>query len=427
MTGNTDFLRHLFNCAVASAQPVNCLPPHLPDPPETGDLVILATGKAGAAMARAALDHYHDTYGFPREHIRGLATTRHGYGCNTAPLDMIEAGHPLPDRFSQSAAMKSLEIAASAQPGDLVLVLISGGGSALWSAPRPPLDLAAKQGITKALLRSGATISEINCVRKHLSLIKGGRLAAALQDGVRMVTVAISDVPGDDPAAIASGPTVPDPSDGKDACKICDHYGIELPGRIRDMLIGETPVAGFESGQYHLAATPALALEAARIEAEKAGFAVQLLGDALEGEARTVAREQAALAVKLARSDSEPALLLSGGELTVTVTGGGRGGPNQEFALSLAIALNGAPNIDAIACDSDGADGGSGAVDDPAGARITPATIHRADGLGLSAVNHLENNDSTGFFEALNDLIFTGPTYTNVNDFRAIMVNGRLR
>ena len=418
------FLCHLFDIAVHSARPADCLPPCLPPPPEKGGLIVLSTGKAGAAMARAAMDHYQNQYDFPASRIRGLATTRHGYGTDTAPLELIEAGHPVPDSFSQKAARKSLEIAASARPGDLVLVLISGGGSALWSAPRPPLTLADKQNVTKALLRSGATISDINIVRKHLSLIKGGRLAAAVSKHVDLVSIAISDVPGDDPTSIASGPTVEDTSTPEDALSICAKYNLDLAPQIQRVLASdiERPhIPG--SSEFILAATPAMALEAARIEAVKAGYHVKMLGDAIEGEARDIAAAHAELALKTALEQTKPTIILSGGELTVTMKGSGSGGPNQEYALALAIALNERHNICAIACDTDGADGGSGAADDPAGAFISPETIIRATKLGLISANYLKDNDSSSYFEALGDLIITGPSYTNVNDFRAIMVN----
>ncbi len=422
-----EFLVHLFDVAVESAQPAHCLPACLPQPPARGDLILLATGKAGAAMARAALDHYFSHHGFPANRIRGLVTTRHGYGRDTSPLPLIEAGHPVPDSFSQQAALKSLEIAASAKPGDLVLVLISGGGSALWSAPRPPLTLADKQNITKALLRSGAAIDKINLVRKHLSLIKNGGLAAAVAPAVRIVSVAISDVPGDDPASIASGPTFADSSTCREALSICEAYNIHLTAEIRHLLeTGDSPRETRENAGYRLAATPAMALSAARSEAEKAGFKVVMLGDAIEGEAREVARAHAGLALELQQNGAKPTLLLSGGELTVTLEGKGRGGPNQEYALALAIALEGRHNIFAIACDTDGADGGTGALSDPAGAVISPETIERAAELGISPFNYLRNNDSFGLFSALGDLIVTGPTYTNVNDLRIIMVNSVL-
>lgn len=422
-----EILRYLFDIAVFSSQPKNCLPGCLPPPPTDGEIILIATGKAGAAMARAALDHYRDQYAFPTKRMRGLVTTRHGYGLNTEPLELIEAGHPIPDASSQRAAQKALEIAASAKPGDLVLVLISGGGSALWSAPRPPLTLAGKQRITRDLLKSGATISEINCVRKNLSLIKNGRLAGAVPRDCHLVSIAISDVPGDAPEAIASGPTVIDSSSSLDALKICQTYGLKLEDAVQAMLLTpDKPGVTHPHAEYRLAATPKLALQAVQAAAEDDGFEVILLGDALEGEARAVALEHAKLALEVQQRQDRPTLLLSGGELTVTIKGTGRGGPNQEYALALAITLNGRHNIFAIACDTDGADGGTGAIDDPAGAYISPETLGRANKLGISSIHHLENNDSSAYFNALDDLIITGPTYTNVNDFRAIMVNKSL-
>ncbi len=426
MRNPADFLRDLFDTAVTAAQPANCLPPALPEFPENGDLIVLAAGKAAAAMARTAINHY--LHGNPDNvsRIRGLVTTRHGYGLDTRPLDLIEAGHPVPDDSSIRAAHKSLEIARSAKPGDLVLVLLSGGGSALWSAPTPPLDLAGKQAITKSLLRSGATISEINIVRRHLSDIKGGRLASAVANRVPVVTIAISDVPGDDPAAIASGPTVADPTTGAQALSICDRLGIEISNAVRKSLEKDTISSRIsKDNEFRLAATPALALEAAAAKAREAGFIVTNIGDALEGEARDRAHEHAQKALELAQS-SNPAMLISGGELTVTIHGNGQGGPNQEYALALAMALNGHPDIEAIACDTDGADGGSGAANDPAGAIIGPDTLLRANAAGIDPEDHLTRNDSTSFFKALGDSVVTGPTYTNVNDFRAIMVNRKL-
>ncbi len=430
MRDPANFLIELFELAVAAAQPANCLPPALPDFPESGDLIILATGKAAAAMAGAAIGHYQRLDPNCAARIRGLVTTRHGYGLKTSPLDLIEAGHPVPDEASVLAARKSLGIAGSAKPGDLVLVLLSGGGSALWSAPAAPLDLAAKQAITRDLLRSGAAISDINIVRRRLSDIKGGRLAGAVPGRVPLVTIAISDVPGDDPAAIASGPTVPDlvpaPATGAQALAICDRFGIAISKQVRKSLEKDTiPSRIIANTDFRLAATPARALEAAAARAREAGFAVTNLGDALEGEARSRAREHAEKALEMARS-GRPAMLISGGELTVTMRGNGRGGPNQEYALALAMALDGHPDIEAIACDTDGADGGAGAPDDPAGAIVLPDTLLRANAADTDPKDHLIRNDSSSFFNILGDLIVTGPTYTNVNDFRAIMVNRKL-
>ena len=420
------FLKELFDIAVAAAQPANCVPPALPEFPDNGDLIVLAAGKAAAAMAGAAIDHYRQGNPDCLSRIRGLVTTRHGYGLDVAPLDLIEAGHPVPDDASILAARKSLEIAATAKTGDLVLVLLSGGGSALWSRPIPPLDLAAKQAITKSLLKSGATISEINMVRRHLSDIKGGKLANAVAEGVPLVTIAISDVPGDDPSAIASGPTVPDPSTGAEALAICDRLGIDVSPDVRKSLENDKFSSRIsKDNSFRLAATPALSLAAAAAKAGEAGFEVTNIGDALEGEARDRAREHATMALEMARS-GRPAMLISGGELTVTIHGDGQGGPNQEYALALAIALHGHPDIDAIACDTDGADGGSGALNDPAGAILGPETLLRANAAGIDPRDHLIRNDSTSFFKALDNLIATGPTYTNVNDFRAIMVNRKL-
>ncbi len=420
------FLQTLYEAAVSAAQPKKCVPPALPAFPENGELIILAIGKAASSMALAATEHYLKLNLANADRMRGLVTTRHGYGIPTPPLDLIEAGHPVPDDASAKAASKALKIAASAKPGDLVLVLISGGGSALWSAPRPPLDLAAKQALTKTLLRSGATIAEINTVRRHLSDIKGGRLARAVPEGIPVLTLAISDVPGDDPAAIASGPTVANPTTGEQCLAICDQYGVEIPEQIRFSLEKDKiPAKMVPDTKFDLVATPAIALAAAEKKARQKGFSVINLGDALEGEARERAREHAEKALQLA-NEGKPVMLMSGGELTVTMKGNGKGGPSQEYALALAIALKSHPDIHAVVCDTDGADGGSGADDDPAGARVGPDTLVRAIAVGAIPAKFLAENDSTSFFKALDDLIITGPTYTNVNDFRAIMVNSTL-
>lgn len=418
-------LMGLFQTAVAAAHPGRALPPHLPPPP-AGRLVLLAAGKAGAAMARAAVPHYLEG-GLPPERLTGFATTRYGYGLDTSPLELIEAGHPLPDANSVDAARRALAMAAAAGPDDLVLVLLSGGGSALWAAPIRPLTLADKQALTKALLRSGATISEINCVRKHLSAIKGGRLAMAAGDAP-LITLAISDVPGDEPSAIASGPTVADPTTQADALAICARYGVTLPGDARAILADpaneslKPGTGGQGERRFQLVARPADALEAAAAKARAAGLEPVVLGDALEGEARELGKAHAELALEAARAGRR-CVLLSGGEATVTLTGSGRGGPNQEYALALGINLRGDPRIAAIACDTDGTDGGEGSSDDPAGALVLCDMLARAEGVGLDAEAMLDNNDSTGFFTALGDLVTCGPTYTNVNDFRAIMVN----
>lgn len=420
-------LLELFDAAVAAVRPEVCLPQHLPPPPE-GRLILLAAGKAAASMAKAAVRHYRDAHGLDADRFAGLVVTRPGYGLDTSPLPLIEAGHPMPDRASLEASNETLALAGSAGPDDLVLVLLSGGGSALWTAPLEPLDLAGKQAVTRQLLRSGATISELNCVRKHLSRIKGGRLARAVHPG-RLVTLAISDVPGDDASVIASGPTVPDPTSQEDAAAVCRRYRVDLPAAAEAVLgdaANESAKPGepcFAAAGYVLVATPQMALTAAAKIAGEKGYEVIELGAALEGEARDVAGDHAARALE-ARTTGRPTVLVSGGEVTVTLKGAGRGGPNQEFALALAIALDGAAGISGIACDTDGTDGGTGSATDPAGAIVMPDTMSRAAALGLDPEAHLAANDSGGFFAALGDLVTPGPTFTNVNDFRAIVVSG---
>ena len=419
----------LFEAAVAAVQPEICLPPHLPPPP-SGRLIVLAAGKAAASMARAAVRHYRDAYGFSAaDRLTGLVVTRPGYGLDTAPLPLIEAGHPVPDAASLAASERALALAREAGADDLVLVLLSGGGSALWTAPLVPLTLAGKQAVTRRLLRSGATIFELNCVRKHLSAIKGGRLARAVHPAA-LVTLAISDVAGDDPSTIASGPTVPDPTSQQDALAICGRYKVELPAQVRAALAepaNESAKPGlpcFAAARHALVATPAMALAAAGKIAREQGLAVVELGATLEGEARDLARDHARRALA-AKNTGRPTVLLSGGEVTVTLRGEGRGGPNQEFALALAIALNGAAGVAAIACDTDGTDGGTGAATDPAGAVIGPDTLSRAAALGLDPAAYLADNNSGEFFARLSDLVAPGPTFTNVNDFRALLVSGR--
>ncbi len=375
-------------------------------------------------MARVAEEHYLELLEVTR--IGGQVVTRRGYGLPCARLDVIEAGHPIPDRMSILAAERALELASGAKTGDLVLVLLSGGASALWTAPAGGISLEEKQQITRRLLKSGAAIGEINCVRKHLSRIKGGRLAVAAAPA-NLVTLAVSDVSGDDPSAIGSGPTVPDPTSQRDAMGYLDKHGIAVSGDVVAVLADpryESPQAdhpAFASAAYRLVARPADALAAAAAAARKDGYETLVLGADLEGDARGLAEQHAALALD-ARRRGKRAVLLSGGEATVRVRGTGRGGPNQELALALACALNGAEGIWALVADSDGTDGGTGDPADPAGATIEPQTLYRARLEGLDPLNFLENNDSTGFFAALGDLLITGPTFTNVNDFRAILV-----
>ncbi|WP_436639060.1 glycerate kinase type-2 family protein [Microbaculum sp. FT89] len=421
-----DTLRALFDAAVAAAHPDGCLPPHLPEPP-AGRIVVLAAGKAAGSMAAAAERHYLDALSLPPDRLTGLAIARYGYGRPTRRIRMVEASHPVPDEAGIAATGQALERAASAGPDDLVLVLLSGGGSALWIAPANGVTLEAKQELTRALLASGARIGEINTVRRHLSRIKGGRLAAAAYPA-RLLTLAISDVAGNDPAAIASGPTVADPTSLADARAVLDKYAItpgpEIAAALSDPA-NETPKPAdsrLANATYRLVATPAMAIAAADREARALGFETEILGSDLEDDARDLAGDHAELARKRADQGRKVAIL-SGGEATVTLRGRGRGGPNQEFALALAIALHGRPGIWGLAGDTDGTDGGKGAADDPAGAIIGPDTLPRATQLGLDADAFLEDNDSTGFFERLGDLLVPGPTFTNVNDFRAVIVD----
>jgi glycerate 2-kinase len=431
MMGNSNnalraFLADLFCVAVNAAHPADCLPPLLPSPPK-GRLVVLAAGKAAGAMTEVAEAFYLDRHKLPPECVSGVAVARHGYARPTRIVRMIEAGHPVPDAAGLQAAERALDLAGAAGADDLVLVLISGGASANWIAPAAGISFDDKQSVTRALLRSGATISEINCVRKHLSRIKGGRLARQARPA-RLVTIAISDVPGDDPSAIGSGPTVPDPTTLADAHAILAKYKLDVADSIDRALAdprNETPKPGddaFAGSRFLLAARPADALAAAEAMVRKAGYDCVNLGDRVEGEAREVAQAHADIARRL-RGQGARAVILSGGELTVTIRGQGRGGPNQEYALALAIALDGVAGVAAVAADTDGTDGGTGAATDPAGALLDGETAARARAQGLDPAAFLADNDSTSFFRSLGDLVQPGPTYTNVNDFRAIVVD----
>jgi glycerate 2-kinase len=416
----------LFQAAVAAAHPASCLPPLLPNPP-AGRLILLAAGKAAGSMAEVAEGFYLDRLKLDRERLCGIAVARHGYGRPTRTVSMVEAGHPIPDAAGLQAAERALALADDATADDLVLVLISGGASANWIAPASGVSFADKQAVTRALLRSGATIGEINTVRKHLSRIKGGRLARHAYPA-RLVTIAISDVPGDDPAVIGSGPTVPDPSTLADARAIVAKYQLDIPAAVTRALNepeNESPKPGdpeFAGSRFALAARPADSLQAAETVVTAAGYECVSLGDGVEGEARAVATDHARLARDL-RKQRRRAVILSGGELTVTIRGSGRGGPNQEYALALAIALAGMPAFAALAGDTDGTDGGAGLATDPAGAVVDGDTVARAKALGLDPAAFLADNNSTGFFAALGDLLQPGPTYTNVNDFRAIVID----
>ncbi|NDV86043.1 DUF4147 domain-containing protein [Aurantimonas aggregata] len=418
-------LASIFREAVATAHPAAILAPHLPPPP-VGRIVILAAGKAAASMAAAAVAHYRDSHGVSDDRLVGLAVTRDGYALDAGPIEVVEAGHPLPNSKGLEATGRVLELAGSAGPDDLVLALISGGGSANWLLPADGVSLADKQAVTRALLRSGAGIGEINCVRKHLSQIKGGRLAGAC-GGAPLVTLAISDVPGDDPSVIASGPTVPDTTTLADARAIVERRGLDLPESCRAALAtqaNETPKPGdpaFADTSYTIIATPAASLEAAAKAASALGYRVESLGADVEGEARDVAGEHAKMALA-AKARGERVAILSGGELTVTIRGEGEGGPNQEYALALAIALSGASGIAALSGDTDGTDGGTGLASDPAGAIVLPDTLARAKAAGIDPAVCLAANDSTRFFRTIGDLFVPGPTHTNVNDCRIILV-----
>jgi glycerate 2-kinase len=424
-TQSRELLESLFRAAVGAAQPSRCLPPNLPEPPPHGRLIVLAAGKGAGSLTEVAEQHYLAR--IAPERLDGIAVTRHGYGRPTRKIAMVEAGHPVPDEAGLKGTERALAFADAAGKDDLVLVLLSGGASANWIAPAPGIGFADKQATTRALLRSGANIGEINCVRKHLSRIKGGRLARRAFPA-RVVTLAISDVPGDDPAVIGSGPTVPDPTTLADAQAIVAKYRLDLPKTITRALDdpdNESPKPGdriFAETGYRIIARPADALAAAQVRGREAGYDCVVLGDRLQGEARAIAAEHARLARDFAATHRRMAIL-SGGELTVTLKGGGRGGPNQEYALALAIQLAAAKGIAALAADTDGTDGGRGRPDDPAGAFIDDTTLARAAAAGLDPAAFLADNDSTGFFNGIGDLFTPGPTFTNVTDFRAIVVD----
>ena len=415
-----DLLRAMFDAAIASAQPARAVPPHLPPAPR-GRLIVIGAGKASAAMARAVEDHWPGP-------LEGLVVTRYGYAVPCDRIEIIEAAHPVPDEAGLHAAQRILEKVHGLTEDDLVLCLISGGASALLPLPAPGLTLADKQSIHKQLLRSGASISEMNCVRRHLSAIKGGRLAAACHPA-QVLTLLISDVPGDHLPDIGSGPTVADPSTCEGALAILRRYRIDVPPAALALLesgAGETLKPGdprLARTQARLVSSPQIGLEAAAQVARDAGLPAYILGDSLEGEAREVGRMMAGIARQVAlRGQPVPApcVLLSGGETTVTVRGQGRGGRNVEFLLAMGIALAGQPGIHALAGDTDGVDG----LEEIAGAVLTPDTLSRAHALGLVPTRSLDDNDGHGFFSALGDSVVTGPTLTNINDFRAVLVLG---
>ena len=427
MTDRRPLLRSIFDAAVAAAHPDVVLASHLRPVPK-GRVICLAAGKGAAAMAAAAERHYLDALELDPARLVGIATTRHGHAVPTRRIRVVEAGHPVPDEAGLQGAADTLRLAHEAGPDDLLLVLLSGGGSANWIAPVEGVSFAQKQQVNRALLRSGAPIGEVNTVRKHLSRIKGGRLARAGQRA-EIVTLAISDVPHDDPSAIASGPTVPDPTTLADARALVAKYNLTVDDAIRaalDDASNESCKPGdpaFARAHFELIARPKASLDAAVKLARDAGYEIIGLGADLEGEARDVAADHAQLALK-ARRDGRRVAILSGGELTVTVRGNGRGGPNQEYALALAGLLKDTPGISALAADTDGADGGAGSATDPAGAMIDAATFAKMKSLGLEPKAHLDNNDATAFFVATGDLLLTGPTLTNVNDIRVVLVDG---
>ncbi|MBC8006882.1 MAG: glycerate kinase [Prolixibacteraceae bacterium] len=412
-------LRAMFDAAIAAALPDKTLPAFLPKPPK-GRTLVVGCGKAAGSMAKAVEEHWPGV-------LSGMVVTRYGYKVPTKRIEVVEAAHPVPDEAGREAAGRMLRMVQGLSADDLVLFLVSGGGSALLSLPAPGLTLAEKQAINKALLKSGANITEMNCVRKHLSAVKGGRLATACAPA-KVITLAISDIPGDDPAVIASGPTVADATTFSDALAILEKYRITEPKAVVDHLRAakeETPKPGdprLANTELHMVATPQMSLEAAAAIARKAGVTPVILGDAIEGEAREVAIVHAGVARQVKRHGQPaktPCVLLSGGETTVTVRGQGRGGRNAEFLLALTVALGGESGIHALAGDTDGIDG----TEDNAGAMVTPDSLVRAAQHNLDAKKMLADNDGYRFFSGLGDLVVTGPTLTNVNDFRAILIS----
>ncbi|HEX7390418.1 MAG TPA: glycerate kinase [Acidiphilium sp.] len=413
----------MFDAAVAAALPDRVVAPHLPAPAK-GRTVVIGAGKASAAMARAVEDVWQGD-------LEGIVVTRYGHAVPCERIEIVEAAHPVPDDAAERAAARMLDLVKTLGPDDLAIALISGGGSSLLSLPAPGLTLTDKQAINRALLRSGAAIGEMNCVRKHLSAIKGGRLAAAAYPA-RVLTLVISDVPGNDPATVASGPTVADPTDFAEARAILAKYNITEPAsviRLLDAAADETPKPG-DSRLAHaesvMIATPQMALEAAASVARKAGIAPLILGEAIEGESREVAKVMAGIARQAVLHDQpapSPCVLISGGETSVTVRGNGSGGRNVEFLLALAVELDGLADVYALAADTDGIDG----MEPVAGAIVTPDTLDRARALGIDPRASLDANDCHPIFAALGDQVVTGPTLTNVNDFRAILILPRTK
>jgi glycerate 2-kinase len=426
MNTQKETLNRLYSAAVQAAHPSTCLPPFLPAPPKEGRIIILAGGKAAGSMTLAAEHIYIDQYGLDAHRLCGIAVTRIGYAEPTRLIRMIEAGHPLPNEAGLQGTRDILALARTATPQDQVLVLLSGGASANWIAPVDGLTLADKQMVTRTLLRSGAPIDAMNTVRKRLSAIKGGRLCVAAYPAP-VTTLAISDIPGDNPTHLGSGPTVPDTTTRQQALSILERYKIVLPAPVQALLedpANDTQKAdhpAFATSRFTLIARPADGVKASADLARSLGYTILDLGAEVEGEARDIARAHAQIALQAAREGRKLAIM-SGGELTVTMQGNGRGGPGQEYALALALALNGHPQICAVAGDTDGTDGGSGKPDDPAGAFVFPDTLEQAKAKGIDAQAFLDNNDSTGFFEAIGDLLRPGPTGTNINDIRVILV-----
>ena len=411
------FLRELFATAIDAAHPQQVLEAHLPKD-RSGRVIVIGAGKAAAAMAQVVERCWQGE-------VSGLVVTRYGHGAPCEKIEVVEAAHPVPDAAGQAVAKRVFELVSNLTEADRVIFLLSGGGSALLALPAAGITLADKQSINKALLKSGATIGEMNCVRKHLSAIKGGRLAKACWPAT-VYTYAISDVPGDLATVIASGPTVADPSTSGQALDILKRYAIEVPASVRNWLQSpesETVKPGDPSlarSHFQLIARPQQSLEAAAVKARQAGFSPLILGD-LEGESREVAKVHAGIARQVVLHGqplAAPCVILSGGETTVTVRGNGRGGRNAEFLLSLTDSLKGLPGVYALAGDTDGIDGS----EDNAGALMTPDSYARATALGLSASDELDNNNGYGYFAALDALIVTEPTRTNVNDFRAILI-----
>lgn len=420
MMNPIDFLRHMFREAVNAVDPLLVVPPHLPQQPK-GRTLVLGAGKASARMALAVERNWTGS-------LEGLVVTRYGHAETCERIEIIEAGHPIPDEAGANAARRMLDMTRGLTEDDLVIFLISGGGSSLLSLPAEGVELREKREINGALLKSGAAIREINCVRKHLSAVKGGRLAMACYPA-QVITLVISDVPGDDPAIVASGPSIPDASTGADALRILEKYGISVSESVCTLL--RDPARGAPSitepklrrNKVCVVATAQQALEAAAMAARENGYAPLILGDSIEGESREIAIMHAGIARQIVTRGQPipmPCVVLSGGETTVTVRGNGRGGRNAEFLLSLGIALDGLAGVHAIACDTDGIDG----TEDNAGCILTPSSLSRARTMGLDPKAYLANNDGYGFFEQLGDLLITGPTRTNVNDFRAILIGG---